>query len=89
MHSLLLKFSLELYARDCDGETVIYWEVQCPSPRFNRDVSFPKGHHHSPFYVFLCPMVITQWWYGYQGWITLLLMIAEASAKAVASCVVF
>ncbi|TEA35149.1 hypothetical protein DBR06_SOUSAS2810010, partial [Sousa chinensis] len=42
-------FSLELYERECSREAVVYWEVESPSPKFNRDVSFPERHHYSAF----------------------------------------
>lgn len=39
--------------------------------------------------VFLCPVAITQWWYVQQVGTTLSLSLAEASAKALPSCVAF
>ncbi|XP_047613492.1 phosphatidylcholine transfer protein-like [Phacochoerus africanus] len=43
------EFVKELYARDCNGEIVIYWEVQCPSPGFNRDYVFVQQHRELEF----------------------------------------
>ncbi|TKC33918.1 hypothetical protein EI555_001652, partial [Monodon monoceros] len=43
------EFVKELYERECSRETVVYWEVESPSPKFNRDVSFPERHHYSAF----------------------------------------
>ncbi|KAK2111638.1 hypothetical protein P7K49_011384, partial [Saguinus oedipus] len=33
----------ELYEQECNGETVVYWEVKYPFPMSNRDVSFPQA----------------------------------------------
>ncbi|XP_067571831.1 phosphatidylcholine transfer protein-like isoform X4 [Pseudorca crassidens] len=60
------EFVKELYERECSREAVVYWEVESPSPKFNRDVSFPERHHYSAFKVFLCPVTVTQWWYVQQ-----------------------
>uniref|UniRef100_A0A8C3WDH9 Phosphatidylcholine transfer protein n=1 Tax=Catagonus wagneri TaxID=51154 RepID=A0A8C3WDH9_9CETA len=43
------EFVKELCTRDCNGETVVYWEVQCPSPRFNRDYVFVQQHRELEF----------------------------------------
>ncbi|XP_057572738.1 phosphatidylcholine transfer protein-like [Hippopotamus amphibius kiboko] len=37
------EFVQELYEKECNGEAVVYWEVESPSPKFSRDVSFPKN----------------------------------------------
>uniref|UniRef100_A0A2K6CMP9 Phosphatidylcholine transfer protein n=1 Tax=Macaca nemestrina TaxID=9545 RepID=A0A2K6CMP9_MACNE len=32
-----------LYEQECNGQTVVYWEVKYPFPMSNRDVSFPQA----------------------------------------------
>ncbi|XP_045629012.1 phosphatidylcholine transfer protein-like isoform X2 [Ursus americanus] len=33
----------DLYEKECNGETVVYWQVKYPFPMSNRDVSFLLG----------------------------------------------
>lgn len=41
-------FISELYERDFQGRTAIYWEVKYPFPLSNRDVSFPPPNVLAP-----------------------------------------
>lgn len=38
---LFMFMTLELYEKDFNGQSAIYWEVKYPFPMSNRDVSFP------------------------------------------------
>ncbi|XP_057569794.1 phosphatidylcholine transfer protein-like [Hippopotamus amphibius kiboko] len=42
-------FVKQLYEEECNGEVVIYWELNCPSPKFNRDYVYVQQHREMEF----------------------------------------
>lgn len=47
LHCFCWLFFSELYEKDFNGQTAIYWEVKYPFPLSNRDVSFWATQTHS------------------------------------------
>ncbi|XP_069396162.1 phosphatidylcholine transfer protein [Delphinus delphis] len=43
------EFVIELYERECSREAVVYWEVESPSPKFNRDYVYMQQHQEMEF----------------------------------------